>query len=120
MTDVMKTIAGLLIACLVAAGCVNTMPPPELRDARRAYTEAVRSPGAQVAPTDVYEAKKALIVAEKAYADFGDDYETRDLAYVAERKAIIAESRGRAALLMQQREKALREAEQWKRSSTAR
>src|SRR4051812_44245920 len=91
--------AGAVIACVIA-GCASK-PPTELKNARAAYNDAAQSPAASVAPADVYEAKKALDRAEVAYNDDGDNAETRDLAYVAERRAVIAKAHGNAALSMQ-------------------
>lgn len=111
----MKTLsmtAGAVLACLVA-GCASRTPT-ELKNARSAYQRAAQSPGASLAQTDVYEAKKSLDRAEQAFASDGDEPETRDIAYIAERKAIIAQAKGDTALAMQQKQMALADAEQWK------
>jgi len=112
---VMKTLcltAATIIAALLV-GCGSTMPP-ELINARTAYQEASQSQGANLAQVDVYEAKKSLDRAEKAFADNGDEPETRDLAYVAQRKALIARSKGNIAMAQQQQREALAEGERWK------
>jgi outer membrane protein OmpA-like peptidoglycan-associated protein len=57
----------------------------------------------------VYEAKKSLDIAERAFSEEGDAPETRDLAYVAERKAEIARSRCNTALAVQQQHEATAE-----------
>jgi outer membrane protein OmpA-like peptidoglycan-associated protein len=111
----MKTLS-LTAATAIGAllvGCTS-QTPTELKNARTAYQEAAQSPGANLAAPDVYEAKKSLDVAERAFADDGDGAETRDLAYVAERKALIARSKGNTAIAMQQHKEALAEAERVK------
>ena len=111
----MKTLsltAGAVILGLVA-GCAS-QPPVELKNARAAYQDAVESPGASYAATDVYEAKKSLQRAEDYFQNEGDAQETRDLAYVAERMAIIAKSKGNNVIMLNQKQQALNDLEQWK------
>jgi outer membrane protein OmpA-like peptidoglycan-associated protein len=112
MKALTMTAAGAAIACMIA-GCASK-PPTELRNARAAYQDAAMSPGSNLAAPDVYEAKKSLARAEQKFNDDGDEPETRDLAYVAERKAIAAKAKGNMALAAQQKQMALQEAEQWK------
>jgi len=109
----LTTSAGAVIACLTIgiAGCAST-PPSELRNARSAYQNLAQSPAAAVAPTEVYEAKRSLDIAERGFAEDGDEPQVRDLAYVAERKAVIASSRANTAIAMQAKQVALQEADQ--------
>jgi outer membrane protein OmpA-like peptidoglycan-associated protein len=86
----------------------------ELKNARAAYQDAVDSPGASYAATDVYEAKKSLQRAEDFFQNEGDAQETRDLAYVAQRMAIIAKSKGNNIIMLNQKQEALNDLEQWK------
>jgi len=80
------------------AGCASTMPPPsELVDARRAYASAAAGPAHDLVPADLLSAQQALARAEQAFANAPDSPRTRDLAYVAERRAEIAAERGVAA-----------------------
>jgi len=111
----MKTLclAAAAVTAVIFTGCATTTPP-ELTNARTAYQEAAQAPGASYATVDVYEAKKSLDRAEKAFADDGDEPETRDLAYVAQRKALIAKSRGNTAIAQQQQRDALAEADRVK------
>jgi len=104
--------AGAVLLGLVA-GCAS-QTPVELKNARSAYQEAVEAPGASYAATDVYEAKKSLQRAEDYFKNEGDEPETRDLAYVAERMAIIAKSKGNNVILLNQKQQALNDLEQWK------
>lgn len=111
----MKTLtmtAGALIAAILA-GC-GSSPPPELKTARSTYQEVAQSQAASVAAADVYEAKKSLERAEIAFQDDGDSAETRDLAYIAERKAIIARARANTVLAATQKQVALAELDRWK------
>lgn len=104
--------AGAVLLGLVA-GCAS-QPPVELKNARAAYQDAIDSPGATYAATDVYEAKKALQRAEDYYRNEGDEPETRDLAYVAERMAIIAKSKGNNIVDLNAKQQALNELQQWR------
>jgi outer membrane protein OmpA-like peptidoglycan-associated protein len=77
---------------LSLVACGATQPPPELVDARKAYERASKGLAAQLAPAQLDTAKQALDKAEKSFEDEGVDTPTPDLAYVAERKAEIAEA----------------------------
>ncbi|HEX6241237.1 MAG TPA: OmpA family protein [Polyangiales bacterium] len=79
--------------CL-AAGCAS-VAPKELQDARTAYGQAAAGPAARYTPAQLHTAGEELKLAEQAFADDGDSEETRDLAYVAQRKAQLAEVQGR-------------------------
>lgn len=81
-----------LLALLGLAACGATQPPPELVDARKAYERASKGMSAQLAPAQLDTAKQALDKAEKSFEDEGVDPPTPDLAYIAERKAMIAEA----------------------------
>jgi outer membrane protein OmpA-like peptidoglycan-associated protein len=77
----------LLSFLVVLGACGATLPPPELVDARKAYE---RAKGGLAAQLDT--AKQALDKAEKSFEDEGTDPPTPDLAYIAARKAEIAEA----------------------------
>lgn len=78
-----------LFPFFVAAACAHA-PTDDLVNARRTYQKAANGPANQTAPADVYEAKKALMRAERAHEkDPGSNIE-RDLAYVATRRAELA------------------------------
>jgi outer membrane protein OmpA-like peptidoglycan-associated protein len=87
-----------------AAGCVRAPPPQELVDARATYQRVATGPAAELNPTGVVDAKAALDRAEKSYEDHvydvvrDSDYLTRDSAYVATRKAQLAEAQATVAL----------------------
>lgn len=84
------------------AGCASTTPR-ELLDARYAYQRASSGPAAQYNPTDLIEAREALNQANRSFEREKDSERTRALAYVALRKAEIAESHARAAVAEQEK-----------------
>jgi outer membrane protein OmpA-like peptidoglycan-associated protein len=82
----------------IVAGCAATAPPPELMAARVAYTRASQGVAAQATPDELHKARTALDTAESAFAKEPKAQSTRDLAYIAERKAELAEAKGQAAV----------------------
>jgi outer membrane protein OmpA-like peptidoglycan-associated protein len=91
----MKTI--LNVSLLFAfAGCAAALPPADLVTARATYIRASHGPAAQLDPADVHTAGESLALAEAAFERDGDSQNTRDLAYIADRRAQIAEARGGA------------------------
>jgi outer membrane protein OmpA-like peptidoglycan-associated protein len=87
----------LVIALASIMGCATTTTPSELLTARVAYTHASESAAATHDPADLHTAKKALSAAEQSFEEDGNTQKTRDLAYTADRRARIAESRGNAS-----------------------
>ena len=79
------TCAGLLVGCATA-------PPAELINARQAYQHASAGQAAQLVPAELHKAQVALAIAEKSFQDDPKSFHTRDLAYVADRKAKMAEA----------------------------
>ncbi len=77
-----------------AFGCATPQPPQELLDARSAYDAASKGPAAQLAPAQLDTAKQSLAKAEQSFADNGDKPITKDIAYVAERRAELAAAEG--------------------------
>lgn len=90
-----KLIALIALAML---GCGETLPPKELVDARSAYDHAASGKAGQLHPAQVYEAKQALDKAEAKFKDEGDSPDTKDLAYVAQRKAQYSEALAEVSL----------------------
>lgn len=82
---------GSLLAILIAS-CATAPVPQDLLDARSAYLKAQSGPATQYKPDQVHEAKVALDKAEQSYVDDPGDQKTKDLAYVAHRKAELAEA----------------------------
>jgi outer membrane protein OmpA-like peptidoglycan-associated protein len=100
----------LALACTV--GCVSTAPK-ELNDARAAYQDAAAGPAAQYNPAQLHTAEENLKLAERTFTDEGDSHRTRDRAYVATRKAQLADVQARNS----QAQSSLKELE--KRAETA-
>jgi outer membrane protein OmpA-like peptidoglycan-associated protein len=73
------------------AGCA-TVPPNELVNARSAYQHASMGPAQQLVPAELHKAHQALDQAEKTFQEDSDSFKTKDLAYVAQRKAEQAEA----------------------------
>jgi outer membrane protein OmpA-like peptidoglycan-associated protein len=83
----------IALACILglsALACGTTLPPAELVEARTAYDAASKGPAAQLAPAQLDTAKQALGKAEKSFEEEGDDPVTKDLAYIADRRAKVA------------------------------
>ena len=78
-----------VLAALSLTAC-GSSPSRELVDARAAYARASSGPAQQSVPADVHKAKVSLDKAEAAYRN--DSGNQRDLAYVATRKAQLAEA----------------------------
>ncbi|MBS2019463.1 MAG: OmpA family protein [Deltaproteobacteria bacterium] len=102
-----------LVGLSLLGGCASA-PPRELLDARAAYASTSRTSTSSYAQADVYEAKKALDAAEASFDDDGDSMGTRDLAYVAQRKALSAKARGETAATLAQRKQVEADLQKWK------
>jgi len=89
---------GLGLVLVSAAACATVAPPTDLVTARRSYKHAQQSAAAEHDPADLHTAAKALDAAERSFAEDGDTQTTRDLAYVADRRAQIAEARAHASV----------------------
>jgi outer membrane protein OmpA-like peptidoglycan-associated protein len=85
------------------------MPPRELVDARAAYEKAKSGQAAQLKPEVLHEAKVALDQAEAAFNDDATSDRTRDLSYVAERKAELAMAQAGQAAALAQKDQAARD-----------
>ena len=90
----MKPTASLIIALCAGllAGCAASVPPTELVNARQAYQHATTGQAALLVPAELHKAQEALAIAEKSFLDEPQSFRTRDLAYVADRKAKMAEA----------------------------
>jgi outer membrane protein OmpA-like peptidoglycan-associated protein len=99
----------IVFASMLVAACGTTMPPRELLDARAAYEKAKASEATQLKPESLHEAKVALDQAELAYQDDATSDRTRDLSYVAERKAELAVTLAGQAAAQAQKDQASKE-----------
>ena len=97
MQSLFTLLCAATLATAMVAGCAATVPQ-ELATARTTYDRVSAGPAAQVSPAEVHKAAEALKEAERSFADDPESYRTRDLAYVAQRKAEIAESLAEAAM----------------------
>jgi outer membrane protein OmpA-like peptidoglycan-associated protein len=88
----------ILVGCAGLLGSCSSTVPKELVDARAAYQRVSTSPTARIAPAEVHVAGKALAKAEQAFADDPESYQTRDLSYIAQRKAQLADATAQIAL----------------------
>jgi len=95
-----------------AAGCGTTMPPAELVAARTAFAKVQASDAPQLVPADVLSAHQALVAAERAFQDDPDSPRARDLGYMAQRKAQLAEAHASTAADDRDRSVAERDADQ--------
>ena len=96
-----------LLTAIICAGVLSacaTTVPIELVDARDAYHRASVGNTAQVAPAELHVANLALAQAEQSFRTDPDSYRTRDLAYVAWRKAQLADAA--ASIAIQQKSEA--------------
>lgn len=82
---------GAALTALTAVACGPTIPPKELADARTQYQMTAAGVAAQETPAQVHNAKVALDKAENAFAEDGDKPYVKDQAYVALRKAQLAD-----------------------------
>jgi outer membrane protein OmpA-like peptidoglycan-associated protein len=99
----LRTCSALAIFTTLA-GCATASAPSELVSARSAYDRAQNGPTARLDPADLLTAKETLDRAEKSLTDNGDAQETKDIAYTAERRVEIAESRARTLVETQQKD----------------
>src|SRR5688572_17095506 len=77
--------------------------PTELIDARAAYRRAAAGPAAEHARPQLETAKRALSRAEEEFDDDGDDHDTRDFAYIAQRLSQSAEAQADVTLAQRDR-----------------
>jgi len=90
-----------ILGLLACGGCASAVPR-ELTDARATYQRASSGPAARENPAQLHVAEQALSVAEKTFDDEGDSDKARDRAYVAKRKAELAEVQADIAQLAKQ------------------
>jgi outer membrane protein OmpA-like peptidoglycan-associated protein len=81
-----------LAGSVTGAGCAAHPAPPELVDARVAYA---RASAVEASPDELAEAKRFLDAAERWHLDEPRSEEAKNLAYIAQRKAQIAEADAR-------------------------
>lgn len=87
------------------SGCAVSTPR-ELLDARTAYQQASAGPASQYSPDSLEQARLALDEANNSFTRERATERTRTLAYVALRKAQLAEAQARIVLAEQERRQA--------------
>jgi outer membrane protein OmpA-like peptidoglycan-associated protein len=99
-----RTSGILILLTAGAVGCAEALPPQDLVSARADYNRASTGTAGKLDPADLHTADVALVLAEQSFSKDGDTQGTRDLAYVADRRAQIAEARGDAIQAGQQQQ----------------
>ncbi|HWM84763.1 MAG TPA: OmpA family protein [Kofleriaceae bacterium] len=84
-----RTVAAVC-AALAASACGSAPPSQELVSARATYEEASESQAKELVPDQLLSARQALEAAESEYEDDENSTRARTLAYIAQRKALIA------------------------------
>jgi outer membrane protein OmpA-like peptidoglycan-associated protein len=107
MTTQTLTTAIILFSTLAC----SSSTPASLVDARAAYQRAANGPAAKLNPAQLHVAHTSLSLAERVYAEEGDSPNARDRAYVAQRKAELAEVQAGIAKADQDAALAARQAE---------
>jgi outer membrane protein OmpA-like peptidoglycan-associated protein len=105
-TGVKSSLLVLAPAAVALVACASAGPTPELVDARRAYEQARSSEAQRLAPDRLLSAKEALDSAESAHKDKPGSSKERGYAYVAERRAQLAQEYGTLARLHNERQQA--------------
>jgi outer membrane protein OmpA-like peptidoglycan-associated protein len=77
---------------LFANACATSQPSPMLVEAREDYDDARTGMAGKYAPDLVYEAKKSLDAAERAHSRDPGSAEEEHLAYLAQRRTMLAVS----------------------------
>jgi outer membrane protein OmpA-like peptidoglycan-associated protein len=106
--------ARALAVCLfaaVGASCATAVPS-ELTNARYAYQHAKEGPASRFAQPELHRAEEALVQAELAFEKDAESYQTRDLSYVAQRKAELADAVGGAVAAEGRKDDAVRDYEE--------
>ena len=102
-------LCGLCTVPLVACGAAQV--PVELKHARAEYKRAEQGPAAKLAPADLHEAHVILNKAEQAFKDDDKSPDARDLAYIAWRRAQLAQAKAEMSRAEQVRAEAVQRAQ---------
>jgi len=98
MRTVFKSLFVLLPVAAIMAGCASRQTPQELADARALYKRAASGPAATYDPAALHVARQSLVQAENFYREHPDSQASRDMAYIAARRAQLAEVRAHTAM----------------------
>jgi len=97
----------LVFAFANLGACAETLPPQDLVTARATYARVSSGPTAALDPADLHTAKETLDLAESSFTRDGDTQQTRDFAYTADRRVLLAEAKGAAIAAGQQQQQTL-------------
>jgi outer membrane protein OmpA-like peptidoglycan-associated protein len=97
---------GACSMALICAACGASTPSKELLTARNAYSEARNGEAAQLNPTGVHDAYKALQQAEAVHADDPGSKKERNYAYIAARKSELAIAKASEELARNEQQRA--------------
>jgi outer membrane protein OmpA-like peptidoglycan-associated protein len=101
-----SALAVATLACMPLVGCATAEPPQELIAARAAYNQAQKGHAREYSPSSLHNAKVSLDSAERKFDADGPSDIARSQAYIALRKAQLADTDGSTAYY--QRELAMR------------
>ena len=106
-----RAIRNISFLALPAFGlaCATTDPPRDLVDARTEYQAANSGVAAKMNPAGLYEAKKSLDQANKAFEQDATSDNTRDMSYIALRKVQLASAQARIEVAGQEKAASERE-----------
>jgi outer membrane protein OmpA-like peptidoglycan-associated protein len=92
MSAMKTTVRALVGLCAALAGsaCGSATPSQELVSARATYEEASESQAKELVPDQLLSARQALEAAESEFQEDENSARARTLAYIAQRKALIA------------------------------
>lgn len=86
-----KILSFAALSAVAIVGCSAALPPSELVNARTVYERTSNGPAQRLNPADVHTALDQLKIAEVSFKNDGNTQHTRDQAYLALRKAELAE-----------------------------
>lgn len=102
----MKTKLSMLMLSLAGAGCATVEPPKDLVTARQMYEQEANGKTGRVNPAALYEAKKAIDIANDEFNRDPESVETRDFSYIALRKTQLASTKADIDLAVQRKAQA--------------
>ncbi len=101
-----RNLPALICALLPGVlACAHAAPSDELVKARAAYSNAENGPATALDPADLHEARVALDAAEDAATSDPQSFDARQRAYLALRRAELADAQGKTAAATQARDR---------------
>jgi outer membrane protein OmpA-like peptidoglycan-associated protein len=108
----MRTLIPTILTAACLAACATVNPPQELVDARASYNQAEQGAATKYKPDRLHEARLALDQAEQSFKDDPSSEKTKNLAYIANRRAQLAEVEGETARAVENKAEAAKQASQ--------